>query len=465
MYRLIYLSGKNKGRRLAIGEAIVTLGSHPDCPVQIEIGQTEPITAALITLNGDIVTIQADSDQFPVYVNGHAQKTQTLHHGDKIDIGHTQFLFQTVDTRVFKDKRRIGPVQMIAGAAVILIILVELFFLVGLTSLKKQGEQAMMTNDLPVTEETENDVLKAAEARLEALNEQDAEIVTETSISNEIDEIRRQLADIKGDMASLEETAPTEEASTNVIAATASQESKEEPVEDNTDSALPPELVGPPMELIGPPSKEMLLVEKKDETIIEEMDIVDQGEQSGPVATDTPATEEQDVEAEPSDEDVDTPEGSVDSEIAATNTIPEVNIRLTDVSLSRKIKTDYTSDMRLLTLTISADTNDVIDLDKLDVMVDFYDKDRETRDIVRSQHTTPQQSLNLTPSPGNDNQWTAEGTYLVLRDAENAKRFKYYGYHIQVFYNDILEDEAMKPARRLKAVIEDQETTTTQPDQ
>lgn len=126
MYRLIFLTGKSKGRRLAVQQGTLVIGRDPECDLDLAEDDEVSRRHAIIEEKAGGVEIQDLGAMNTVEVNGKPiAKTAVLKHGDKIEIGRTTLLFQTIEAVAVTSRRSTGNLQMLTFGAVGLILLVQ----------------------------------------------------------------------------------------------------------------------------------------------------------------------------------------------------------------------------------------------------------------------------------------------------------------------------------------------------
>ena len=131
MYRLVFLSGSKKGRRLTVQQGDVLMGSAGDCHVRFR----HPSVLnrhAVIEQRPEGFFIRALSSGGKVVVNDEAVVERQLNHRDEIDIGAERLLFQLATRESKRGKRRVGHFSGLAYLAVGSILVVQILILIGL---------------------------------------------------------------------------------------------------------------------------------------------------------------------------------------------------------------------------------------------------------------------------------------------------------------------------------------------
>ncbi len=131
MFRLVFLSGPNKGRRLAVQQGDVVIGSDPDCPVRISGARVSP-RHAVLEGRGRSHFIRTLDDSAILIVNGKSVSNTELSHGDQMDIGSTRILFQKSESGARSGRRRTGKMLGFTAGMIAAIIIIQVIILTGL---------------------------------------------------------------------------------------------------------------------------------------------------------------------------------------------------------------------------------------------------------------------------------------------------------------------------------------------
>lgn len=134
MYRLLFQSGKNKGRRLLVRQASASLGSARSCTVRLR--ETECPAAQACRLEkgpGGVAASPLEPDVCPVSLNGRALapgESAPIRHGDVLAVGGVQLEYQDI---IPPGAPRLQPgggvAQFFSGVALLLIVATELALL------------------------------------------------------------------------------------------------------------------------------------------------------------------------------------------------------------------------------------------------------------------------------------------------------------------------------------------------
>lgn len=131
MYRLTFLNGKMKGRRVAVREGVLVLGRDPAATLELPGDPDIALRHATIEERDEACFLCATDAANKLAVNGQPVVEAVLKTGDQIEIGTTQLEFRVIaDQEPAGLRRRVGAMQVLAVAAVVIILLAEFFFVV-----------------------------------------------------------------------------------------------------------------------------------------------------------------------------------------------------------------------------------------------------------------------------------------------------------------------------------------------
>lgn len=131
MYRLVFLSGPTKGRRITIEEGDVVIGSDPDSHVELSASSVLG-KHAILEERPKGIYIKALVEGAPLQVNDIPVIDVRLKHSDEIHVGDVRLLFQTPIGPEPVLKRRRSKFHGLTFSAVILILFAQLIILAGL---------------------------------------------------------------------------------------------------------------------------------------------------------------------------------------------------------------------------------------------------------------------------------------------------------------------------------------------
>jgi len=252
MYRLIFLNGKFKGRRLAVHQGAILLGRDPEC--HIHLADDDEVSRKHATIeereNGVFIRDAGSLNKF--MVNDQELSEAQLKHNDLIVVGKTRIQFQQVQTGADPHARRGGGIQRLTIAAVALVVLMELGFLAALLFWRQEDagplppagaleeeRQALVIQEGEGGATGEDQKLMAeARARLIQLEQEQAHSLDFTSrvperavdlaeelrqLRADVDNIREKVADIvpTSPPAAVAESAPTPTAAVAAVTSSA----------------------------------------------------------------------------------------------------------------------------------------------------------------------------------------------------------------------------------------------------
>lgn len=137
MYRLVFLEGPDKGRRVVVRQASVEAGSDPDLRVHLDDPAAREYHAVFIRDQGS-VHVETSIDAQPFIRNGEPLGRETLQHGDVLELGRLRLQYQKMRPLVFHERRRVSRLQLLTIVASILVIAVQVT-LFGLVLLRRNA--------------------------------------------------------------------------------------------------------------------------------------------------------------------------------------------------------------------------------------------------------------------------------------------------------------------------------------
>lgn len=131
MYRLQFLNGKFKGKRLSIQQGSVLIGRDRDCQIDLDDDDEVSRHHATIEYRGGSPVIRDMGAMNPVMVNQQPIKEHRLRNGDRIEIGRTVIEYLSGSgSAPPRHRRRFSKMQAVAFSAIGLIILLQVTFVV-----------------------------------------------------------------------------------------------------------------------------------------------------------------------------------------------------------------------------------------------------------------------------------------------------------------------------------------------
>lgn len=131
MYRLLFLNGQLKGKRIAVQQGNLLIGRGSDCHVSLDDDDRVSHHHAMIEHRGGRPVIRDLGAMNRVEVNGRPVVEHRLRHGDRIEIGGTAIEFYDADKTIpTGHPRRFSKTQALAFLSVGLVAMLQLVFLV-----------------------------------------------------------------------------------------------------------------------------------------------------------------------------------------------------------------------------------------------------------------------------------------------------------------------------------------------
>lgn len=131
MYRLIFLNGKFKGKRLTIQQGAILIGRDPECQIDLDDDDEVSRHHALIESRGGSPVVRDLGATNPVQVNQQPVKEHRLKSGDRIEVGRTIIEYQAGTSTVPpRHRRRFSKMQATSFGAIGLIVLLQVVFVV-----------------------------------------------------------------------------------------------------------------------------------------------------------------------------------------------------------------------------------------------------------------------------------------------------------------------------------------------
>jgi pSer/pThr/pTyr-binding forkhead associated (FHA) protein len=507
MYRLVFLTGKFKGRRLAVHQGSILIGRDPECHIHLTDDDEVSRKHAVLEERPDGVYIVDAGSLNRFTVNDQEVREARLRKNDIIQLGKTRIMFQSMEAQVASEARRVGLVQRLTVASVALILLLELSFLVGLSIWHNEGfqaappasvtaTQAVATVSAPVPSNTvttpseDTAVLEDAQARLNEL-EQHLSDPTNTlagtegetaSVSEEIRQLRQDVADIREKVQDLEAStngvAPTgttaivmtEEPPLTVVDPDALEKKARQMLEEAQRQAKSMNLIqaDQTLERIQIMAPDFLPAYVERAQLFERRGLLKKsGEQWTLVmnkSLGTPLYQQAASEririARMDMIRTALKSSSRRDDEESLSKLPR-DIRILSIEHQKFPNNDQFDEMRLLRITLKVKPGeDGLFGSDVYVVVNFFDQAKNSGQISLSEVVVPKNALTLDGQLDGGDQRVLTAAYIVpkgFRTTERMKRgeeHRFYGYSVRVLYRDSLQDEDAKPRSLLREAIE-----------
>lgn len=442
MYRLIVLTGPLTGQRITVSKEPMTIGRDADSGIVLpdeEVARQH----ARIEQTGPILFIRDLGSMNRLIVNKREVRESKLKHGDVVEIGHTRLLVQAcVQAEVggCAEGGRLPKRQALAVAAV-LVALVAGNWWVRRPADEPAPEVASLSA-APVTVEPSSEEAAAPAAHPAEPPE---------AVSEEIRQVREQLAEIK---SSVKDLAAKERAA----AASSLSYPMMDPIRQKTQRMLEDarkaaeagrfadadqilsniQIVDP--ELLESYLQRALLFERRGmlKKAVEQWAEIEKRTMGTPLY-DRAAAERARV-------------ARLDGQQAAES---GRLLAIAGVDPQRFPQSDEFDEMRALKISLRADQpGQPLDADAVRVDVTFFDEDVHSGRILPSRFATTRADLRIEGAWAGDETKTVTATYAVPRGFREGQAERYYGYRVDVYYHDVLQDTTARPRTLLPADAE-----------
>jgi len=476
MYRLIFLNGKFKGKRLTIQQGAILIGRDPECQIDLDDDDEVSRHHALIESRGGSPIIRDLGATNTVQVNQQPVKEHRLRSGDRIEVGRTIIEYQSgTSTAPPRHRRRFSKMQATSFGAIGLIVLLQIVFVILFPLWQKKEtvpvdvsqprhpkpvetsvvEVAVAPTSTPVVAVTETSEIVTAIAAVDPVVLPDAIELPEVQplVTSTVDEATAELPPAL--------PAPAMESSPQVkevMELRSEIEDLRKKVESITVPPPPPEreevdVRAPPSDPLLDKAREMLVEAQKEingmnyfqaDNILDRIQMMSPefvpawreraalfekrgmlkqaGEQWQKVMTltsGTPLYEQAAAERQRiarTELTQKTVSGPVRSRIANPSQRLERRIRILSVERERFQANEEYDEMRLIRITLRPRNNErEIDADDVDVVVAFYDRVVGTPRIVPTRALVPTDGLRITGEWGDGEARSISAAYILKK--------------------------------------------------
>jgi len=483
MYRLTFLSGPLKGKRLAIQQGPVIIGRDPDCHIAVaddEISRKH----AVIELRDDAFHIRDLGSTNGILVNDKNCRESKLKHGDTLEIGRTRIHFQQMNQDDLREKRRVTHSQGLAFGAVIFIILIQLTFVVGFSLWRRDVVEQPEEEEAPPpaaanAPASASRTFAEAEAHLQSAARAEPYkpipvSEPQTNVTEDIQELRRDVDDLRQHVAELAKPAPP--------AATVTVQAVSEPEPPKKVDALTVKAQQMLQAALLEITRNNLVQADRQFERIQIMapdflpayierarlseqrgDLTKAGDQWKEIlhrSSGTPLYEQAAAERiRISRLEIlqKTTKAGTSAEKKPASERLSRRIKIVSVEPQRFPESDQFEEMRLLRITLKPKAGER-DLNRAEIQVHvvFFDEDYISRDISPTRVAVPKDSLRLDGTWTQDEQMTVTAAYIVPKDFRKTEQEKYgqkcryFGHIVQVYYREQLQDEEARPRSLLE---------------
>ncbi len=403
MYRIIFLTGLEKGKRLVIQKGPVVIGREPSCPIRLtEEGVS--LQHAVLEVRPDGLYIRNLSSIAPVVVNGRPVPEAKLAHHDVIDLGNAKLQFQLVSEDQARPVRRIGFMQALTVISITFVVALQIVFLAGISMWRPKVPPPAGKSPAPAAAPAPQPPAPVAQP---APVPQPAPAPAAPTPPAEA-------------AAPEPPTAPAETALVQTAAATPA------PVQTQSDVRVTEEL-----------------------SRLRE-DLATLREQVETLSTNEPAPAPAAAEAQP-------PRAEPQKTPIRPDRLPR-RVRIVSCDLEKFPQNDQFEEMRLLHVTLAPGAGDprLYSID-VEVKATFYDEELSTRKVVPTRAIVPKEPLRLDTgwNPA-DLQGIVTASYTIPRGFRTEEfkthgdRRRYYGYRVEVYFRNQLQDADARPKTLLE---------------
>ena len=483
MYRLIFLAGPLKGRRLAIKQGTVVLGRDPSCSVPIpddEISRQH----ATIEQRPDGIYLRDLGSMNGLSVNGTIVREVLLKHEDVIELGLSKVQFQEFLRPQEKSVQHIGLFDTLTLVAVVAVLAFEVLFLGYLLTWKRNvlPDSPSASASSTTVSKAESATLAQAEQQLKDAEQRNATAAKSTTeqaprTDSDLQQLRADVQDIREQVQELAQTRVVPPAVTAVPPA-------------RVELPLARKAAGTPSDALVDKARTMLneaLAEEARHNLVQSDQMLERiqimapdflpsyierarlfekrgfidkaGDQWAEVMTRSvgkPLYEQAASErvrlahAQAVKTTVAGPATPAEP-VTSSQRMPR-RIRITSVEPDRFQENEQFEEMRLLRITIKPKSSErELDASAVRIVVTFFDDNAETKEAAPSRAVVPRDAIRTEGSWSRTEARSVTAAYIVprgFRDEEEQKygeKCRYLGYVVQVYYRDELQDEEVRP--------------------
>ena len=497
MYRLIFQSGPQRGRRVAIRQGPVILGRHPECTIRLSDDGVALQHATLENQSDGSVRLRRLAAEAILRVNQRDVTEATLRTGDVIEIGPYSLEFSSDSappSMVFiSTKRHLGWLQRLTLTAIGLLLVGQMVFLF-VVSLWRQGQPPSTVHVEPVVPVTTNSIklAQAVTATPEPVKPlppppaTNASPETNTALTTEIQQMQNEIVQLHHDVANLPKPAPVAAATAlpmtnNVLAA----EEPDDLIMAQADrmfkktmahaAQLDAEALDGELATIQTMAPDFLPSYVERAQILERRSLTNEAltawrqVQKLAKAADLRGRAAEEIarfeKMAPATNSLSatvpvTPAPPPTPPVSASNSLPteQTVLRLEQIEQEKMMAGEKYDELRLLRITATARTNTPPPVvTNATVVVTFFDCGKKSGHIATSHAVVPGTALRASPVASSDAPLEFNATYQVphgFRQQEarrTGETWRYYGYRVELFYGGILQERRDQPAGHLPA--------------
>ncbi|MCO5067142.1 MAG: FHA domain-containing protein [Kiritimatiellae bacterium] len=502
MYRLSFLNGRLKGRRVTVQQGVLLIGRDSSCEVELSDDALVAHQHIQLETRKDGVWLRDLDTMTPAMVNGEAVTEVKLRAGDLIQVGNTQIEFQPVSMTPVSPRRRRSRLHALTVLAVGGILAIEVAFIfifpIWHSRFMEKTAPAAPTNAPAAVASSASTPAEpsAATGTTEAVEVDPALQAEVSELKQAVSGLREQVQALSPQATSNEESVAAEPLPPQPIVLQAKPSESPPPapvVEQKASAAQPPPMIRPepedPLEakvrelmtfaqvearkgnlLSADQALERVLMLSPDSVsglmerarLYEKRGMLkDAGElwaQVLPLVVGTPEYDEAMAERQRlAREESARLTAAVEAELKRPPAAPLRQIRITSIDRERFQGNEEFDEMRVLHIHIRPRLDEGrVDSDSLEVRVVFFDRASGSSTAVPTDATVPTEPLRVDGDWAPGEQKTVTATYVIprrFREEEalrTGQRRVYDGYRVQVWYKGALQDEEATPRSLLK---------------
>ncbi len=488
-YRLQFLNGPRKDRRITVQQGLVIIGRHAGCAVDLADDDEVSREHARIEERGDGCWIRDLGALNPTLVNGQPISEVKLNPGDKIEVGHTQLEFQAAAAAAVRGQRP-STLMILTFLAVALLFVVQGIFVVFQFAQDPIADvdrtPPVVSPLLPATsavEQVDTELMDLRAAVAELRQEVQAGAAATTSIAvvtaaiEEKTETVLSAAPSEPEGAATPEPEPDVEAASHmtepepatpvkVVAEPSAREEEEDPlttrarallaaadVEVRKTNFAEADRILERIQIMAPDFLPAYVERARLHERRGQMDKAGEEWQKvmtltagSPLYTEAAAERQRLARAVLVQKTV----RKDQAERPAANRLPK-RIRLASIDRERLPGNADYDEMRLIRINLRARSGEVPDVDQIQIQALFYDRDQASGNVALTGASVPEGELTVDPPWIEGTDRTVTATYIVpkgLREKEAVagSRRMYQGYRVRLFYRGELQDEQAQPA-------------------
>lgn len=187
MYRIVHLTGPDKGKRVVVQHNPAVIGSSESCRVKLEKAPAIADEHAELTETAGNVVLRNLSLDHETLVDGDAVQEKVLDHGNEIQVGQIRLLYQRIQAQTGVRQRRLSRTQAVAFVTVGMLVIGQIIMLVGTSSWRRKVIEGTDIAEAPPVEiEAPEPEHTAPEIREETVVEPELPVPAEPAVERSV---------------------------------------------------------------------------------------------------------------------------------------------------------------------------------------------------------------------------------------------------------------------------------------